>query len=139
LALFADDTRIYATAYNERYVLRKLQCGLTAIEASCEQWHIKVNEDKDPGHILFSQTWTGWGSLTLKGRNIPFVKEVKYLGVIFDRKVTWRCHTVTIATKALRTFIRIYSLLKSERLSAKTKLTLYKVLIRSKMTYACPT
>jgi hypothetical protein len=39
--------------------------------------------------------------------------------------------------KAFRTFIRIYSLLKSERLSAKIKLTLHKALIRSVMTYAC--
>jgi hypothetical protein len=35
----------------------------------------------------------------------------------------------------LRTFIRIYPLLKSERLSAKSKVTLYKALIRSKITY----
>jgi hypothetical protein len=44
-----------------------------------------------------------------------------------------------IEAKAFRTFIRIYSLLKSERLSAKIKLTLHKVLIRTVITYACPT
>jgi hypothetical protein len=43
-----------------------------------------------------------------------------------------------IEAKAFRTFIRIYSLLKSERLSASIKLTLHKALIRSVMTYACP-
>jgi hypothetical protein len=43
-----------------------------------------------------------------------------------------------IETSAFRIFIRIYSLLKSERLSANTKLTLYKALIRSVKTYACP-
>jgi hypothetical protein len=52
--------------------------------------------------------------LTLKGRNIPFVKEVIYLAVIFDSRVTWRQHIDSIVTKALRTFIRIYSLLESE-------------------------
>jgi hypothetical protein len=40
--------------------------------------------------------------------------------------------------KAFRTFIRIYFLFKSERLSANTKLTLYKALRESAMTYACP-
>jgi hypothetical protein len=40
--------------------------------------------------------------------------------------------------KTFRTFIRIYSLFKSERLSASIKLTLNKALIRSVMTYACP-
>jgi hypothetical protein len=40
--------------------------------------------------------------------------------------------------KVFKTFIRIYSLLKSDRLSANNKLTLYKALIRSVMTYAFP-
>jgi hypothetical protein len=43
-----------------------------------------------------------------------------------------------IEAKVLRTFVRIYSLLKSERLSAKIKLTLHKALIRTVITYACP-
>jgi hypothetical protein len=40
--------------------------------------------------------------------------------------------------KAFRTFIRIYSLFKSERLSVNIKLTLHKALFISVMTYACP-
>jgi hypothetical protein len=40
--------------------------------------------------------------------------------------------------KAFRAFIRIYSLFKSERLSASIELTLHNALIRSVMTYACP-
>jgi hypothetical protein len=42
LALFADDTCIYATDCKESYVLRKLQCGLNAMEAWCECWNIKL-------------------------------------------------------------------------------------------------
>jgi hypothetical protein len=42
-----------------------------------------------------------------------------------------------IEAKALRTFIRLYSLFKSGRVSANIKLTLDKALIRSVMTYAC--
>jgi hypothetical protein len=43
-----------------------------------------------------------------------------------------------IEAKAFRTFIRIYSLFKSERFSANIKLTLHKALIRPVLTYACP-
>jgi hypothetical protein len=42
-----------------------------------------------------------------------------------------------IEAKAFRTFIRIYSLFKSERLISRIKVTLYKALIRSVMTSAC--
>jgi hypothetical protein len=63
---------------------------------------------------------------------------VKYLGVIFDRKITWRLNIDMMEAKAFRTFIRAYSLFRSERLSANIKLTLDKTLIMSIMTYACP-
>jgi hypothetical protein len=59
---------------------------------------------------------------------------VKYLGVIFDKRITWRLHLEMIEDKAFRTFTRIYSLLKSQRLSANIELTLHKALIRSVMT-----
>jgi hypothetical protein len=42
-----------------------------------------------------------------------------------------------IEAKAFRRFIRIYSLLKSERLSASFKPTLHKTQIRSIITHAC--
>jgi hypothetical protein len=69
---------------------------------------------------------------------VPFVNSVKYLGVIFDKKITWRPRIETIEAKAIRTFIRIYPLFKSERSSTNIKLTLYKALIRSATTCACP-
>jgi hypothetical protein len=70
--------------------------------------------------------------LTLKERNIPFLNYIKYLGVISDKRVTWRMHIeTTITLKAFRTFIRVYPLFKSERL------TFHKALIMPVMTYVC--
>jgi hypothetical protein len=71
-------------------------------------------------------------------RSLDDVNHVKYLGVIFDKRITWRLHLEMIEAKAFRKFIRIYSLLKSERLRAKIKLTLPKALIRTVITYTCP-
>ena len=77
-------------------------------------------------------------SPTLKGRNIPFVNQVKYLGVIFDRKNAWSILTGTIEVKTFPAFIRVFSLFKSERLSATVNLTLHKALVRCIMNYASP-
>jgi hypothetical protein len=71
-------------------------------------------------------------------RIIPFITNIKYVGVIFDKKITWRLHIQMIEAKAFRTFLRVYSLFKSERLSANIKFTLHKVLNKSVMTYASP-
>jgi hypothetical protein len=43
LALFADDTCLYATDRKEGFVVRKLQRGLSSMETWCERWNIKVN------------------------------------------------------------------------------------------------
>jgi hypothetical protein len=45
LAVFADDTSMYATSRKERYALRKLQRGLTSFDTWCKCWNIKINED----------------------------------------------------------------------------------------------
>jgi hypothetical protein len=50
----------------------------------------------------------------MNGQNIPSVNSVKYLSVIFDKKVTWRLHSEMIEAKAFRTLLRIYSLFKGE-------------------------
>jgi hypothetical protein len=63
---------------------------------------------------------------------------VKYLSVIFDKRIAWRLHIEIIEAKAFRTFIIIYSLLKSKHLNTNIKPTLHKAVIKSVMTYACP-
>jgi hypothetical protein len=78
------------TDRQEGYVVKKLQRGFSSMEALCERWNVKINEDKILA-IYFSRNRRPPESCpTLNGRNIPFVYSAKYLGVIFDRKVTWR-------------------------------------------------
>jgi hypothetical protein len=83
--------------------------------------------------IYFShRLWPPEAHLTLNGENI-FVDHVKYHDFIFDKRIKCRLHIETIEDEVFRTFIRIYSLFKSERLSANVKLTLNKALISSVM------
>jgi hypothetical protein len=53
--------------------------------------------------------------------------------------MTWRLHIEKTAAKALGTYNRTYSIFKSKHLSAHIQLIVYRALIRSIMTYACPT
>jgi hypothetical protein len=135
LGLFAYDTCIYATDLNEGYVFRKLQRGLSGNETWCERWNLKINKDKTQA-IYFSHRLSHRHRLilTLNGRKIPFVSHVKLLGIIFNKSITWKLQIEMTEAKAFRTFIRIYSLFRSERLSANINLTLHKALFRSVMT-----
>jgi hypothetical protein len=78
---------------------------------------MKINEDKTQAIYFFRRLRPPESHLTLSGWNIPFVSHVKDLGVILNKRITWRLHIEMIEAKARRTFIRIYSLFKSERLS----------------------
>jgi hypothetical protein len=92
LALFADDICLYVTERKEGYILRKVQHGRNSMSAWCERWNIKINEDKTQAIYFSHQRRPPYSLLTLNGRNIPFVNSVKYLGVTFDKRLTWRLH-----------------------------------------------
>jgi hypothetical protein len=111
LALFVDDTCLYTTDNKEGYVLRKIQRELNSMAAWCELWNIKINEDKTRA-IYFTHQNPPDSLLTLNGQNIPFVNSVKYLCVIFDKRMTWRLHIEMFKTKAFRTLIGIHYSLK---------------------------
>jgi hypothetical protein len=68
--------------------------------------------------------------LTLNAWKISFVNYVKYPGVVFDKRNSWRFHIEIIEAKAFRTFIRVSFLVKSEQLNDNIKVARYKTLIR---------
>jgi hypothetical protein len=114
LALFVDDTCLYVTDRKEGYIVRKLQRGLDLMVAWCKRWNIKINEAKTRAIYFSHQRAPPQPLLTLNEWNIPFVNNVKYFGVIFDKRITWRLHIERIEAKAFRTFIRLNACLAWE-------------------------
>jgi hypothetical protein len=101
------------TETHERCVLCKLQRGLTAMKSWCERWNTDTNEGKCKTINFSRRIRFPDDVLQLNGRDIPFVNNVTYLGVTFDRRMTLRRHMERTATKALRTYVRIYSVFRS--------------------------
>jgi hypothetical protein len=104
---FADDTFMYAT---DRSVIFPESCSAVSIQlrrgvrtGTLKSIKVKL------GPSYFSHRLTPPEvRLTLNGRNIPFVNDVKYLGVIFDKRITWRLHKEMIEVKAFRIFMRLF-------------------------------
>jgi hypothetical protein len=61
--------------------------------AWCKRWNIKINEDKTRAIYFTRRNRPPDYLLTLNGRNIPFVNNVKYLDVLFDKRMTEIAHT----------------------------------------------
>jgi hypothetical protein len=105
LTLFAEDTFIYATDKHERRVPCKLQRGFSTVNS----WNIKINEGKTQAIYFSRRLRFPEDVLQINGRDIPFVDNITYLGITFDRRMTWRLHIERTVAKAFRTYLRTYS------------------------------
>lgn len=70
---------------------------------------------------------------------IVYAMSVKYLGVTFDSKLLFAEHIKKTVARATGAAMALYPLFaKSSKLATKTKLLLYKQVVRPIMTYASP-
>lgn len=144
IALFADDTAVYSTSWGKPKTILDTQAHVNDIVAFFHKWKLKVNETKTET-IIFSHKKKN----TFKNKEIPKLKinnvviepkkEVKYLGVILDTKLTYTKHIKNVKTKTYGAWRKIYSLTNPKsKLSLNNKLKIYKTLIRPIMLYAAP-
>jgi hypothetical protein len=86
-----------------RKVRRKLQRGLNSFETWCKRWNIKMNEDMNRAVYFTHRLGSPEAHLRMNGRNIPFVNHVKYVDVIFDKRITRRLHIEMVEIKVFKT------------------------------------
>jgi len=77
--------------------------------------------------------------LQFQNVTIPWSNTVKYLGLLLDSKLLFTKHLQTILHKATGTFLKIFPPLAWDSpLTIPNKILLYKLLLRSMITYAAP-
>lgn len=142
IGLYADDTAILSEAKQSNTIIKRLEKALSRINEYFTKWRIKINADKTQAIIFkFNRARRRNPSipLTFNGSTIDLAREVTYLGVTLDDRLSFNAHTERCRTKVLKCFSAIYPLLHSRsKLSTANKLILYKTMIRPKITYAAP-
>lgn len=134
LALYADDTAILVRDKNAKFAAIRLQHALTSVIKWCRCWKIKINEDKCQA-ICFSRSRTLPNKLELNDLEIPWSDEIKYLGIVFDKKFTFKKHIELTKTRSTIIIQKLYGLFKSKNLDLKRKLQVYTTIIRPMITY----
>lgn len=135
LALFADDAAYFVSSYKPQHAVTKIQPTLDALPEWLSKWRLAVNVGKTQALI------TGRTHLpqppSLLGQPLEWSHTVKYLGVTIDRGLTMRQHSELTVQRArvARTMLRP---VLSSKLPRRTKLGLYKLYVRSRLTYASP-
>jgi hypothetical protein len=138
MSQFADDGAIWKSGPNVKHLQNKIQQDLDNINTWCSTWGFLLSPNKTVC-IIFSRK-RNLGKIVLKiGTHIlEIFKEVKFLGIIFDRKLTWLRHIPYIHTKCIKV-LNCMRLLTGTKWGADsyTLRTMYFTLIRSKIDYGC--
>lgn len=136
LTLYADDTVIYTKHINIQFACLQMQEALNIITQWSTKWRLKINGSKSQAVVFTRRFPRQVQPLTIQNENIPFVTTVKYLGVFLDKRLTFKHHVTHIREKAFQRYMLLYPFFKSYT-SLNVKTMLYKVLIRSYMTFCC--
>ncbi len=103
IAQFADDTAIFMSHHSVSHICNKIQMHLKNIEDWSLKWKIKLNPSKSTAKIFSLRTFATPTPLQINNNTIPWTpynQTVKYLGLNFDTRLTWKSH---IATKIQQT------------------------------------
>ncbi len=132
---FADDTAFLATHKNPQTASRELQDHIYKVEEWMKKWRIRVNENKS-SHITFTLNKRTCPMIKLNNTPIPQHKDVRYLGLYLDRRLTWRKH-IEMKRKQikLKTSKLHWMMGRNSKLSLDCKLLLYKSIIMPIWTY----
>ena len=98
LSQFSDDTAQWAFSLNVRNAANLLQQDLLKLAMWCAKWRIKLNPEKTKV-IIFSRSLLDRKAelnLTLYGEPLKIYPQVKFLGIIFDSKLTFQKHSEDI-------------------------------------------
>lgn len=139
LAVYADDTAILARSKSPALLNRYLQDATTAIELWMSKWLIKVNPEKSSALFVTRKRIQPTTHVKMFGENINWVKQVKYLGVMFDSRLSFIPHVKYTVSKAKGAMATLYPLICGQsKLSIRNKCHLYKACVRPILTYAIP-
>ena len=138
MSQFADDSAIWLSGTNLNFIQNRIQEDLDSIYLWCEKWGFLLSPNKTVA-IIFTRK-RKLDNLLLKIGNsiIRVVKEVKFLGMILDDKLTWLKHIQYIEAKCSKV-VNCMKLLTGTKWGANsyTLRNIYIALIRSKIDYGC--
>src|ERR1043165_2452631 len=136
VSLFADDSAIYLGHRNIKTLQNKIQSSINLIQNWCNENGFKISINKTTGVLFSKRNNLARINIKIDQKQIKMENKVKFLGVIFDSKLTWKPHIDYIIDKCKKkvNLIRAISCY-GWRACKKTLLIIYRALIRSILDY----
>jgi ribonuclease HI len=136
--LFADDSATFKSGKNLKFIVDQMQKHLDKIAHWCDEWGFKLSESKTVAVVFSLKHIPADIMKNLKIGNKPVRVEntVKFLGVVFDNRLTWRSHIEYLNNKCKRR-LQLMQVICGNKWGADitSLLTVYKTLVRPIIDY----
>ena len=137
-SLFVDDLNTSYTGQHMHTIERRLQTSINRIHEWATRNGFKLSQSKTKCIHFCRKKGCPDPILTMAGSPIAVVPHHKFLGITFDRKLTYKTHIYDLKDRCMSA-LNILKVISHQTWGAdrSTKLRLYRSLIRSKLDYGC--
>ena len=101
-ALYADDLVLWCTEEEPGTAAYRMQLALDKINKWTKQWCITINKDKSSTTLFTLSPKKDHRPLTLDGTKLNKEDQPTYLGITYDKRLTWNQHISGAEAKARR-------------------------------------
>lgn len=143
LALYADDIALYTSSISPKHATIKLQRNLDELPAWLSKWKLTVNVGKTQA-LMIKRSRQHTKSYPMKSlhiemydQRVPWATSAKYLGINIHKNLRMNKHVRTIVARTKIAAEKLRPIFSS-KLPLNVKTTVYKMYIRSRLTYAAP-
>lgn len=141
IAQFADDTALYTSSICPKEITHRLAHSFNTVNNYFKTWKIKINEQKSQAIFITRRRAARYlpqNDIQTSNGSIAWTQEIKYLGLIIDKKLTFDKHCQHTNQKAQILIKIMYPLInRKSKLNTKNKLIIYTTIVRPLILYAC--
>ena len=101
-ALYADDLVLWCSEEYATTATHRMQLALEKVAGWAETWSVTINREKTTATLFTLSVKAHPGRLTLRNTPIKVEDQQTYLGVTFDKRMTWKPHIMNAEGKARR-------------------------------------
>ena len=135
---FADDIKIYGTNKHIDKLHKNLQPSLNLLLEYASKWRIGLNASKT-NELIFAYRKPKINSinkLKINGQEINITEQAKFLGITFDKNLTFKQHIIKTNNRAHIRTTKLKSIYnKHHGPSEQTMIRLYKIFVRPLFEY----
>lgn len=135
-SLYADDGALWVRGRNLKYLEKKMQDAIVVVEEWANKWGFRMSVAKTQV-ICFSRRHKDI-TLKLYEQKLEQVSSVRFLGVLFDERLTWKQHIEYVQNKCKKVN-NLLRCISGQDWGAErgALLRVYQALMRSSLDYGC--